>query len=45
VYRPDISDPRSPELGLNVAYFEKHGRIDRWNEWRDAVSAAQGSPQ
>jgi HD-like signal output (HDOD) protein len=45
VYRPDITDPRSPELGLNVAYFEKHGRIDRWNEWRDAVAAASGSPQ
>ncbi len=45
VYRPDITDPRSPELGLNVAYFEKHGRIARWNEWRDAVAAASGSPQ
>jgi HD-like signal output (HDOD) protein len=44
VYRPDITDPRSPELGLNVAYFEKHARIDRWNEWRDAVNAASGSP-
>jgi HD-like signal output (HDOD) protein len=44
VYRPDITDPRSPELGLNVAYFEKHGRIDRWTEWRDAVAAASGSP-
>jgi HD-like signal output (HDOD) protein len=43
VRHPDITDPRSPELGLNVAYFEKHGRIDRWNEWRDAVQAAQGS--
>jgi HD-like signal output (HDOD) protein/CheY-like chemotaxis protein len=42
VYRPDITDPRSPELGLNVAYFEKHGRIDRWNDWRDAVNAASG---
>jgi putative nucleotidyltransferase with HDIG domain len=43
VSRPDITDPRSPELGLNVAYFEKHGRIDRWSEWRDGVNAAQGS--
>jgi putative nucleotidyltransferase with HDIG domain len=39
-YRPDITDPRSPELGLNVAYFEKHGRIDRWNDWREAFAAA-----
>jgi len=45
VYRPDITDPRSPELGLNVAYFEKHGRLDRWSDWRAAVSDAQGSPQ
>jgi HD-like signal output (HDOD) protein len=43
-YRPDIDDPRSPELGLNVAYFEKHGRIDRWNEWREAVAAVSASP-
>jgi putative nucleotidyltransferase with HDIG domain len=44
VYRPDITDPRSPELGLNIAYFEKLGRIDRWNEWREAVASASGSP-
>jgi putative nucleotidyltransferase with HDIG domain len=43
VYRPDITDPRSPELGLNVAYFEKHGRRDRWNDWREAV-ATSGTP-
>jgi hypothetical protein len=45
VDRPDIIDPRSPELGLNVAYFEKHGRLDRWSDWREAVASAQGSPQ
>jgi HD-like signal output (HDOD) protein len=38
-HRPDITDPRSPELGLNVSYFEQHGRIDRWNDWREAAAA------
>jgi HD-like signal output (HDOD) protein len=37
VYRPDITDPRSPELGLDLPHFEKHGRVDRWSEWREAV--------
>ncbi len=39
VESPDISDPRSPELGLNADYFEKHGRLDRWNDWRERVAA------
>ena len=43
-YRPDITDPRSPDLALNVAYFEKHGRLDRWSDWREAVATASGSP-
>ncbi len=37
---PEVSDPRAPELGLNFAYLEAHGRIDRWNEWREALAAA-----
>jgi HD-like signal output (HDOD) protein len=37
---PDAVDPRAPELGLNVAYLESHGRADRWAEWRDAFAAA-----
>jgi HD-like signal output (HDOD) protein len=44
-YRPDITDPRSEELGLNVNYFEKHGCIDRWNNWREAVAAATQAPE
>jgi HD-like signal output (HDOD) protein len=44
-YRPDIADPRSPELGLNVAYFEKHGRIDRWSDWREVCAAATSSTE
>jgi HD-like signal output (HDOD) protein len=44
VYRPDITDPRSPDLALNVAYFEKHDRLDRWSDWRAAVATASGSP-
>jgi HD-like signal output (HDOD) protein len=43
-YRPDIEDPRSPELGLNVAHFEKHGRIERWKDWREAIAAASHPP-
>jgi len=37
--RPDIADPRSPELGLNYAYLESQGVADRWPEWRDAFLA------
>jgi HD-like signal output (HDOD) protein/ActR/RegA family two-component response regulator len=40
VQRPDITDPASPELGLNVAYFETHGRLDKWNHWREACVAS-----
>ncbi len=36
-HRPDITDPRDPELALNFAHLEKLGRLDRWNDWRDAV--------
>jgi HD-like signal output (HDOD) protein len=36
---PDVADPRSPELGLNVAYLVAHGRLDRRSEWRDEVAA------
>jgi HD-like signal output (HDOD) protein len=42
---PEIADARSPELGLNVAYLEKHGRIDRWSEWRDACAVVTQGPQ
>ena len=37
-HRPDITDVRSPELGLNLAYLESQKRIDRWNEWREACA-------
>lgn len=44
--RPDITDPRSPDLNLNVAYLESHGLLDRWDEWREAYTAiAPGMPQ
>jgi HD-like signal output (HDOD) protein len=36
--RPDIADVSSPELGLNLDYLKKHGRLDRWTDWRDACS-------
>lgn len=39
VHRPDLTDPRSAELGLDVEHFEKHGRLDRWNDWREGVAA------
>jgi HD-like signal output (HDOD) protein len=42
---PDITDVHSAELGLNVAYLEKHKRIDHWNEWREACAPTlQGMP-
>jgi hypothetical protein len=41
---PGTADPRAPELGLNVDYLEAQGRIDRWNEWREAYAVVtQGS--
>lgn len=43
VYHPDITDPRSPDLGLNADYFEKHGRLARWNEWREAAATPAGT--
>jgi HD-like signal output (HDOD) protein len=45
-HHPDIADVRSAELGLNIEYLEKHSRIDRWQEWRDAYAAiVQGAQQ
>ncbi len=37
---PDAPDPRAPDLRLNIPYLEAHGRVDRWNEWREAFAAA-----
>jgi HD-like signal output (HDOD) protein len=39
-HHPEISDPRSPELFLNIEYLEKHQRGGKWNEWRAACAAA-----
>ncbi|HEY6125532.1 MAG TPA: hypothetical protein VIV63_12845, partial [Steroidobacteraceae bacterium] len=45
-HRPDIADPHSPDLGLNVAYLKAQGRLERWNEWREAYSAiTQKAPE
>lgn len=47
---PALADPRAPELCLNVDYLEKHGRLARWNEWREtcgialAEAEAKGAP-
>jgi hypothetical protein len=38
-HRPDIVDPRSPELGLNYRYLESQGLASRWSEWREAFVA------
>jgi len=38
-HRPDITDFRSPELGLNWRYLESQGLAARWTEWRDAFVA------
>jgi len=38
-HRPDIVDPRSPELGLNHVYLESQGLLGRWSEWREAFVA------
>jgi HD-like signal output (HDOD) protein len=44
-HHPEIADVRSPVLGLNLDYLEKHGRLDRWTQWREACSAmTQGAP-
>jgi HD-like signal output (HDOD) protein len=39
-HHPDIEDPRHPDLHLNFDYLEKHGRGDRWNDWREHCKAA-----
>jgi HD-like signal output (HDOD) protein len=35
---PDVTDVRSPELGLNLAYLESQQRIGHWHEWREACA-------
>jgi hypothetical protein len=37
-HRPDISDVRSADLGLNIAYLDSQKRTDKWNEWREACA-------
>jgi HD-like signal output (HDOD) protein/CheY-like chemotaxis protein len=43
---PDIADPRSPDLQLNLDYLERCGRGGCWNQWREMCAGvlAQGSP-
>jgi HD-like signal output (HDOD) protein len=36
---PDAADPATRELGLNLEYLKKHGRVERWSEWREAYAA------
>jgi HD-like signal output (HDOD) protein len=36
---PHATDPTAPELGLNVDYLQAHGRVGRWNEWREDFAA------
>ena len=36
--RPDVADPRSPELRLNFDYLEKNDRADHWNKWREVCA-------
>jgi HD-like signal output (HDOD) protein len=43
--RPDVSDARAPELGLNLAYLESQGRVGRWAEWREAFAATTKDPK
>jgi HD-like signal output (HDOD) protein len=37
---PDVTDPRAPELRLNVDYLARNNRADHWNKWREACGEA-----
>jgi HD-like signal output (HDOD) protein len=32
---PDVTDPRAPQLRLNVDYLERNNRAANWNKWRE----------